>query len=329
MFLAVLLFGLPLVGIIAGAWQARRGMRGIAIDDHPCCDACGYDMVNAAASSPCPECGSPPGGPRRIGNRARQPRRIAFGLGLLGLCALVLGGALFRVASPGSFRSLVPLWAIRVEARTGSIPAIDELARRLRTGALSGGDMRVVVDEALAERHANYGIERRAAWGDVVDAGLSSGTLDQARSQRCLNEAVGVNWIGTSELFKDINGRSVVRGISFMFAPAVGPGSSIAFDADLESATVEGYPLRITPMENGVVYLHASTPAARDSLFEVELPARVAGKSLIVKWRIKIKDAATGAPLAKDWVHTETIAIPATGSGIFNGGRHREPDSDE
>lgn len=327
MIFAILVFGLSMLGAAIGVQQVRRGVRGVAIDDHPCCGRCGYDLIHAAASAHCPECGGPADAPRRIGNRVRQPRRIGIGAGLVLVSGLVLTAAIHRAATRGSMRSVEPLWTLRVEARNGSLSAIDEIGRRVRAGVLSAMDLAVVIDEALALRHSDW-VGMRVAWGDVVDAGLATGVLDEARTRRCFAEAVGVVWDGGFDSVRERSGRSDGGGLFFVFGPAVGSRSTVTFDADIESVLLDGVQLSAGPRKSGMRYAHVRNSAPGDTDIGVELPGRAAGKSLVVRWRVKIKDAVTGAPLADDWVHEEAIAIPLKGDDLFFGSCRRETETD-
>jgi hypothetical protein len=184
-----------------------------------------------------------------------------------------------------------------------------------------------VVDEALRWRYSGS-VSQRAAWGDVVDAYLASNPTDQARIQRCLEESVAVHWSGTSELFKDATGKSLESGMLFVFEPAVGPRSLIDYDASIEFAALDGVPVPIGEKQSDVFYAHVRNTAALDTFISLDLAGPIAGKSLAVRWRIRIVDLSTTQPIASDWVHTETIPIPSDGNGFIFGRRNRAESPD-
>ncbi len=210
------------------------------------------------------------------------------------------------------------------DAKDGTTSAIDQIAARVRDGSLSDTDFTTAVDEALTAR-ASDSLGLRVSWGDVLDAALASGKLDAARRKRCAADAVSVAWQGNSERLKDAGGASITPSITLMFQASVGPSSTISFDADIDSAQVDGTALKVNPKEKAEPFARVRNPAVLDTNITIELPSQVAGKTLAVHWRVKIKDAKTGAALAEDWDHTENIVIPATGKGSFKGRSARTP----
>lgn len=58
--MSLLLIAAPLLlGFVIAVVLLRRGLRGRAIDDHPVCRACGFDLFNLPSDrAACPECGS-------------------------------------------------------------------------------------------------------------------------------------------------------------------------------------------------------------------------------------------------------------------------------
>lgn len=218
----------------------------------------------------------------------------------------------------------VSFQTLMVDAKEGTVSAIDQIASQVRGGSLPDADLTAAIDEALTARPSD-GFSVRVAWGDVVDAALASGKLDEARKKRCAAEAVSVCWQGNSERLKDAGGASISPGITFMFQASVGPASTISFQADIDSAQIDGSPLQVNPKETAEPMARARNPAVLDTNITVELPSKVAGKTLVVHWRVKIKDAKSGAALAEDWDHTEKVEIPATGKGSFRGRSARTP----
>src|SRR5207249_860614 len=84
--------------LIVGIVLLRRGLKGIALDDHPICRRCGFDLFGLPGGvAVCSECGADLSSRRaiRIGTRKRRPGIatlgallivvIVFNLGVLGL----------------------------------------------------------------------------------------------------------------------------------------------------------------------------------------------------------------------------------------------------
>ncbi len=217
-----------------------------------------------------------------------------------------------------------PFETVLADAKSGTTSAIDQIAARIRDGSLSEADFSAAIDEALTARPSDS-LGLRVGWGDVVDAALASGKLDDARKKRCTAEAVNVTWQGNSEKLRDAGGASMAPNITFIFQASVGPSSTISYEAEIDSAQIDGSPLKVLPKEIAEPFARVRNPAAPNTNVAIELPTSVAGKTLVVHWRVKIKDAKSGAALIEDWDHTETIAIPATGRGSFKGQSARTP----
>lgn len=82
-----------------GVLGVALGMRGRAVDDHPICRRCRYDLVGQPAETPkCPECGADLLRPRatRRGNRVR--RRGPFTVGVVLILAAIGAGTFMTIA---------------------------------------------------------------------------------------------------------------------------------------------------------------------------------------------------------------------------------------
>ncbi|HVZ93564.1 MAG TPA: hypothetical protein VG797_03550 [Phycisphaerales bacterium] len=309
-----------LVAVVVGLRLALRGWVGRVVDNHSICARCGFDLDGLDASARCPECGSESG--RMCGNVRRSWGQIRRGVSLALIGTAVFAFFVLLGTSPGGMRSASPLWLARLEARwSQSREAIFEVARRVRLHNLSVADVRAIVAEALGSRHLNR-VGTRAAWGDVVDAALATGMLNEELRQLCLDDAVAVSWNGTSERFRAMDD----NGMLFVFEPAVGPQSWIGYDAEILSAEMDGRPLMIAEKKTKVYYRHVGNTAPGDTFVGVTLPKLCAGKTLIVQWKIRILDTTIDEPVGRDWTHTETIEVPSEGDGFFDGLRVRGDD---
>ena len=160
--------------LVLGPYLILTGWRGRRIDRHPVCRRCRFDLSGSPdaveAKSPCPECGTL--GWPRIGNRQRKPARVWAGTGLLLAVAAVVGlgtYAGYDAARMTPYKSIV--W-LRWEAKLGGAnlagAALDELARRVEHGRVSGATLKTL-------------------FADVV-------TYGPAGNPRLVNAAVGSDW---------------------------------------------------------------------------------------------------------------------------------------
>src|SRR5687768_4684247 len=100
----LLVAALHLLGFSIAVVLLRRGLLGRAIDDHPVCRACGFDLFNLPADrAACPECGADltASGATRVGNRQRRPGPMYAGAALIVVltlaAALIVTGVVRRV----------------------------------------------------------------------------------------------------------------------------------------------------------------------------------------------------------------------------------------
>jgi hypothetical protein len=179
---------------LGGVLLVALGIRGRRINDHPSCRRCGFDLLGVhPGGAACPECGSDLRRPRRVrrGVRERRPRVLAGGALLL-LVALVIvcTGAWLMAAGP-TLNAHKPLVVLALEGRhldpTRSKAAADEVVNRINAGALSAGQMRLVVRTAL-DLQADVSRVWVPEWGDVVESvrftSPAASDEDYARFQR-------------------------------------------------------------------------------------------------------------------------------------------------
>src|SRR5690349_15820417 len=100
------------IGAIVGLVMLVMAWRGRAIDDHPVCRKCSFDLVGLAALAQCPECGKDlaHAGTVRIGNRKRSRWALGFSLVVLFTSSLVAGAALWGQATKFNWYSIKPTW---------------------------------------------------------------------------------------------------------------------------------------------------------------------------------------------------------------------------
>jgi hypothetical protein len=170
-----LIFTIAVAVLTVGVWLLRTGRRGRAIDDHPICRKCGFDLFGLTAPSKCPECGTELS-PKviRIGHRAARRWPVGFGVFLIipALALLVVMGV--RTARTFDPQRYKPVWFLLREANATNVTdrsdaaALVELNRRLAAGQMSVGSIDRVVQSALAVQ-ANLKRPWLATWGDFVE----------------------------------------------------------------------------------------------------------------------------------------------------------------
>ncbi len=257
----------------------------------------------------------------------RAPRALIC-LGVAS-CVFMLAGC---STAPRKVDAATPLLLVRKEAQESRVDAIYELARRIRADELSIQEQTSVIDDALEHRHAES-VHFCMAWGEIIDSYLASTPSDEFRVARCYAEIVAVSWWGNSEVPIKPDGSLEDPSFSLTFQPAVGFRSPINYAATIESASIDTDPLETRvlidrPSTYGIITRDMSATFmiphhASSTVMSISLPSHVAGKRLTIRWRVQIKHDKTGESLAPDWVHTEIIDIPSTGSGHYSGSRRR------
>lgn len=305
---------LPLTCLVLGGVMLFRGLRGRVTDDHPLCRPCGFDLVGLdPLPARCPECGHELAADSvRVGHRRRRPLLAVSGGLIVLFSGMYLGTALG--VGMGALTSVMPAFVLRLQAATLGYPkdAVQELTHRAATGRLGTATARAIADSALSRRPGDW-VGTRALWGSYLETANAAGLLSASQSDRFFREAVSVMWSGNSELF---NGGST-PGLVLVFQPAVGNPSALSYTALLESATLDGATVPVAAVEAGVYYHHVPNTGPRDTHISLDLPARVAGNTLVVRWRVTYTVAVPGAAPIPDWVHTETIRFDPTDSGLM------------
>ena len=148
--------------LLAGWALLSKGLRGIRIDDHPHCAACGFDLDGIDTAPTCPECGGAVNTSQRriIGTFRRKPRHIAFGSVLLAIGGLLLANSLFGWTKSSTFYSKMPLWAlehlaVRDFESQSAWDVREELIRRASAGTIPDSRLESLSRALLAGRKCN------------------------------------------------------------------------------------------------------------------------------------------------------------------------------
>jgi hypothetical protein len=182
---------LPLVLAIA---LIRRGFRGAAIDDHPLCRACGFDLFGQqAGTSICSECGRDLSKPKAIvvGHRQKRLNALGFGIALLIVSAGWLGIAGYGRVKQVNWWHHAPLWYVLREASSDDVkrhpPALAELMARSGTAVASETRYRI-----LEAGLAYQGDGEKAwdpQWGEFLEGERHAGFLSDQQWNRYLVQA--------------------------------------------------------------------------------------------------------------------------------------------
>lgn len=218
--------------------------------------------------------------------------------------------------------AVIPCLAVFAASCTpqGVDSAPTDEASRIRAKTFTRPEVLAAFDRAL-ELRASTDVESRARWGDVVDAALASGALDEASRRRAAWSSVMVEWYGQSE-GSDENNKLMPGFVGVMFSPLTGPRTTLEFDASLTSATVGNLKAEIgKPDEVAMAGMEVGTLPGTFLL--VTLPEGSKGRTLTVKWKVRIFDRATKKPACADWEWTEFIEIPQFAQRRIEGRRVR------
>jgi len=200
---------LVLISMPIGLFLLIRGLRGRAIDDHPVCRKCGFDLFGLpAGAEKCSECGADLTRPKaiRIGNRRRRLPLIWTG-GFIFLIGFAVAGMIGVAALQNvNWIEYAPTWYVIRDSQSSvpadRDPALKELLRRLNGGELSDERIKDLVAKQLAwqiDKNTPWAVER----GDLIDAAHAVGKMPADQ---------WANYIGRAVEFKLVARPQVRRG---------------------------------------------------------------------------------------------------------------------
>jgi hypothetical protein len=192
-------------GGLGGLMLLRRGMRGVAIDDHPLCGRCGFDLIGLPDGvNTCSECGANVGiaSAIRIGHREKRPRLIVVGTLLLVSCLVISTVVLTSIVGAVQWIQYEPLWLLRRQAMSSTAtPAGAEILRRIQGGALSDAQVQFLVDQVLLIQ-ADPKQKWNPQWGDWVETARAAKKVLDGQWRSYLANAVAVNLVARSEIHR-------------------------------------------------------------------------------------------------------------------------------
>ena len=178
--------------VVLGGWMFMRGRRGRAVDDHPVCAWCAFDLTGLPlAGGTCPECGARLSSPDavRIGNRQRRHGLLYGGLVIALLAAVPPATSLvLTIANIDPIR-IEPMWMLLRDATANPYKqrqACGEILYRVQRGHLSTANEQRVVATAL-HLQADLSWPWDPRWGDMVEAIQAGSRLPAADWQTYLS----------------------------------------------------------------------------------------------------------------------------------------------
>jgi len=160
--------------LILGTALIARGLRGYAIDDHPLCRKCGFDLTGLPKDAfKCSECGADLliHNAVRIGHRRRRSASLYSGIILLLLGLTIATAAGWAASQNIDWEHLKPTWYVIRETKdpTIALTAWNELLNRLRSGDLGAERMREL-DAVLLAIQADPKQTWSPVYGDFIEA---------------------------------------------------------------------------------------------------------------------------------------------------------------
>lgn len=189
--------GLVVLTLLGIAWLIiRAGRRGVLIDDHPLCRACGFDLVALPDSSErCSECGADLTQPGKVIHGHTKPRAglLVSGVAMLAVTLILAAGITLSTARAIDFAAYKPTWWVLREANSSSRPLREDAMARLiardEAGTLDPARRQQLIELALAHQ-ANAAIPWDPAWGTYLSDRLLDGTLSETQRDRFVAEMI-------------------------------------------------------------------------------------------------------------------------------------------
>ncbi|MCO6435748.1 MAG: hypothetical protein J5J06_01520 [Phycisphaerae bacterium] len=162
-----MIFILPFLFLV-GATLLVIGLEGRQVDDYPYCTHCRYNLTGLTANR-CPECGTEISrNTVAFGRRERnRPVLIAGGV-VLGIVVLTaVSFAVGEIRGVNWYKYVSTHRLLNMAGRDVR-SAVDELYRRIQTGALDEAQRQEVIESALARQTANLNIDPRPVWANLL-----------------------------------------------------------------------------------------------------------------------------------------------------------------
>ena len=245
--------------LLAGAFLAWRGWRGVRVNEHPICRGCGFDLVGLSGAC-CPECGRGLAAKRAvtIGHRRRRVWMVLLGVILASLAAYPGGLVVMGRVKQFDWIRLRPdsmlersVTAVEAAERQRELA---ELVRRLKAGNLRRSRIERLVRHAL-ELQGNRDDLWETEWGDIVQEAHAQGLVLRQEWARYLKQAFpAATGLVSPALrgYPEPGRKNPSVGWVRIFELRVGPvrfgtdaPKDVAVHAELVRATLDGVSLRL------------------------------------------------------------------------------------
>jgi hypothetical protein len=204
--LSLILNGALLLSLfVAGVVILRRGMRGVAIDDHPLCRRCGFDLVGLPDdASICSQCGADANADDGVivGHRRRNYPLIVGGIVPILIAAAVLAGFIISVSTNVPWIRYQPFWYLRRQAVSSTPkpdPASAEILRRIQSRELSDAQLTSLIDQTLSIQ-ANPDQTWNSQWGDWIESARATGKVSDEQWVKYLRAAPMIQLAARSQI---------------------------------------------------------------------------------------------------------------------------------
>jgi hypothetical protein len=177
------------------------GLRGRAIDGHPVCRKCGYDLTGLfPEGKKCPECGADLTGGHnvRIGNRAKRPVFIGTAV-VLFLASATMS---WLHISEFDWTAHKPVSWLLADSRgdaKAADAAIEELLRRLALSSLDSNDADRVADHALAIQR-DQAAPWNPRWGGFIRIAYERGLISEDRFNSLFEQSFQLSFVARPDI---------------------------------------------------------------------------------------------------------------------------------
>ena len=239
----LVLFLIPLGVLTVGAVLISIGRRGRAVDNHPICKRCGFDLFGLHELTKCPECGVELSSKMiRLGHRKVRKLPLIFGVFMVLPSAALLAIVAIAAVRQTDLNRYKPLWLL---LREKDRPALLEINRRFAANQLDRAQTDRVTAAALAVQ-ADTSVPFLFEWGNFIETARAAGMVDDESWKRYAKQSIPLQLIARA---------NVRRGdpvpIRFHYGPTrLGRGYNFRAEMSVAGSSLGGVPLSGTTRTN-------------------------------------------------------------------------------